>query len=115
MKKYTIIAGVALFTLTACTLSQQASLNKAAATTYGQLFCQFQAAGGGQAIVSVIDAAASAVPGAGLVAVLATGMAKDDVDAACAQAASNAGGSAGVPVSPPSQPVGSVAVNVTKS
>lgn len=65
--------------------------------------------------MAVIDAAASAVPGAGVVAVLATGMAKADVDSICDQAATNAGGAAGIPVSPPAATVGSVAVRVTKS
>lgn len=78
----------------------------------GQLFCQFQAAGGGTVIVGLIDAAAPlAGPGAAPVAILATNMGKSFVDGACAQAAANQGGTAGTPVSPPAAPVGNVAVN----
>lgn len=83
--------------------------------TPGQLFCQFQTAGGGTAIVGIIDGAAAAeIPGAAPVAILATNMGKDYVDKVCAQAAANQGGSAGTPVSPPPAAVGSVAVVVAK-
>lgn len=89
-------------------------LGACAGRTPGQLFCQFQVAGGGTALVGLIDGAATAAaPGEAPVAILAANMGKAYVDRKCAEAAANQGGSGGTPVSPPTGPVGNVAV--TKS
>lgn len=104
--KQTLAAACLLAILGAC----QAQL----ASPYGQLFCQIQTAGGGAVIVGVIDAEATAMAPAGApVAIFATNMGKAYVDAACAQAARNQGGTAGTPVSPPPVPVGNVAIAAT--
>lgn len=67
----------------------------------GQLFCAVQTAGGGALVVGLIDAeATSAAPAAAPVAILATGLAKAQVDADCAKAAPGGG----VAVSPPANP-----------
>ena len=70
-------------------------------TPAGQLFCAIQTGGGGSIVVGLIDAEASAVPGAAPVAISVTGATKAAVDADCAAAAVATGGTAGVPVSPP--------------
>jgi hypothetical protein len=71
--------------------------------TAGQLFCQIAKSDGTSQVVGVINAS---VPGA----VVVTGVLQAVVFAECALAAESAGAVTGVPVSPPTAPVGSVAI-----
>lgn len=87
-----ILTLAAILGLAACTPGQ---IQTAASTPAGQLFCAVQTNGGGAMTVALINAEASAsAPAAAPVAILATGMAKAYVDAACAAAG-------GIAVSPP--------------
>jgi hypothetical protein len=105
-----LLAGA--LSLSACTAADQAKLLAAASTPEGQLFCYVHLNGGGEMVAGLLDAEGSAGAG-GPIAVLATGMAKAEVDAICAQAAKQAGGDAGVAVSPPLVPAGAPLVAVT--
>jgi hypothetical protein len=81
----------------------------------GQLFCLVQTHGGGDAVVGLLDAEASALaPGAGPVAVIATGLGKVKVDDLCNEAAKQAGGT-GMPVSPPLDPATAALVAIVVS
>jgi hypothetical protein len=105
-----LASGVALLTLSACSTT---GTTAALASPAGQLFCAVDAAGGGQLVVGVIDAEATAKLGAAApVAVLATGAAASTVQSECNQAALANGGTAGMPVSPPSTSVPNVAIKV---
>jgi hypothetical protein len=107
MKSYFLLP--ALVSLSGC-----AALNQAlSGATTGQLFCAIDTAGGGQIVAGIIDADASAAggPAAGEVAVLATNLAQATVQSYCQKAAQAVGGVSGVPVSPPTAPVASVAIH----
>lgn len=101
MKK--LLMGFAVAALLAgCSNAQEASVTQAAATPIGQLFCAIQTGGGGAIVAGIVDAAAAAIPppagaAAAPLAVIATGMAKAQVDAICAAAG-------GIAVSPPANP-----------
>ena len=95
-----ISAGTIAVALNGCTPAQEQT---ALATPGGQLFCRVHQAGGGELTVALADASVMASqPGAAPLAILATGMTKLYVDAACA-AAAPAGGTS-VPVPPPVGP-----------
>lgn len=74
--------------------------------TYGALFCQYQLAGGGTAIVSVLDSRMAGHP----VWILAMNATEAYVNRICSNVAAGVGGSVGVPVSPPIASVGVVSV-----
>ncbi len=92
-----IVAAVVVVALAGCTPAQEQT---ALATPGGALFCRIHQAGGGDVTVALADASVMAShPEAAPLAILATGMTRLYVDAACA-AAAPAGGTS-VPVPPP--------------
>jgi hypothetical protein len=92
---------------TAQVAAEEAQINTALRSPVGQLFCTVQRNGGGEMVVALLNAEATALaPGAAPIAVLATGASKQVVDNACAQAG-------GVAVSPPSNMIGVQQVPVT--
>jgi hypothetical protein len=102
------IAWLLLMTVAACDILSSVTTGPTAATNTtlskpaGQLFCALDKAGG-QVIVSLIDAEATAAAGvAAPVAILATGATATAVQNDCTAAAASTGATAGVPVSPPS-------------
>lgn len=104
-------AALALAACTACTATQTSTaLNSAP----GQLFCSIQTSGGGSFIAALIAATASGVaPAAGPLVVIATNAGKAAVDADCAKAAASiAGATSGVPVSPPANPATAASVAI---
>lgn len=89
------LASACLLGLAGC---KATAVTTALSSPAGQLFCAVQTAGGGAVVVGLVDAEASALsPAAGPIAVIATGTAKQTVDADCAKAG-------GVAVSPPAAP-----------
>ncbi len=102
LRTISAVLGAALltFALSACSTSTPQ------ASAAGQLFCLIQQAGGGQAVVALVDAQVqAAAPTAAPVAIIATGATKAFVDAACAKAS-------GVPTTPPADPAAAKAVAV---
>lgn len=93
----------------------QTAINTALSSPPGQLFCAIQTSGGGSFVAGAVDAEATALsPGLSPVAIIATGLAKDKVDADCASAGKNAGG-VGTAVSPPLNPAAAPLVAVVVS
>ena len=91
-----MIALAAIASLAGCSAAQNAAVTKAMGTPGGQLFCSIQTTAG-PLIVAAIDAQATALsPASAPVAIIATGLGKDAVDADCAAA-----GPGGTAVSPP--------------
>ena len=99
------------FMLSACSPTQQAAVQKAAATPEGALFCAFALSSGGQMVVNVASTAAvaavagaapAAAPAAGMVLALAKDATQAEVNQACAKAAATVpGATGGAPVAPP--------------
>lgn len=113
MTRFTLPAAVLLL-LAGCTTAQQASVQSAVQTAAksqaGQLFCQLDTSAGEPVVVTLVDAALSS--SAGPVPVLVNNALASTVQAECAQAAANVGATAGIPISPVTVPVGSVAITV---
>jgi hypothetical protein len=96
--KLTALGLLSLLALAACSQTQ---VLPTLASPGGQLFCQFQLAGGGTIVAGLVSAEAAATGAAAPAAVLATGLAKNVVDDDCKAAmASVPGAVAATPTAP---------------
>ncbi len=91
-----IFAGALM--LAGCSVAQNAVVTKAMGTPAGQLFCAIHTASGPLVVAAVDAEATSLSPASAPVAIIATGLAKAQVDADCAAAG-------GIAVSPPAATV----------